>query len=130
MSERSGRDGGALLSCLASSLSESSAFDLIGIGVEIAGALEGFAIGERIQERWLLSHFGIANQSSIGCSDSLLHQLARRGAKLGCTHLNYQEDLGDPGLRSFKMICAPSGFLRKFSVSRKGKRMTTLGKEC
>jgi hypothetical protein len=95
-------------------------FELVGIGVVADGRLSGFAVGDRINKDWLLSHFAAADPTFTGLSASLLHHMARKGLELGCTHLNYQEDLGDPGLRRFKMKCVPSHFLRKFSVRRSG----------
>ena len=94
-------------------------FDLLSIGLVIGDSLEGFTMAEDIGNGWLLSHFAAANPSVCGLSGSLLHHLALLGTGLGCTNFNYQEDVGDSGLRRFKMKCAPTGFLRKFSVSRK-----------
>ena len=94
-------------------------FDLLGVGLVIGDSLEGFTMAEDVGNGWLLSHFAAANPSVCGLSGSLLHHLALLGTGFGCTNFNYQEDVGDLGLRRFKMKCAPSGFLRKFSVSRK-----------
>ena len=100
-------------------LSNPHYFELITLGVVVGDSLAGFAVTERIKNDWLLSHFAAANPDFTGLSASLFHHLAKHGPKLGCTHLNYQEDVGDLGLRRFKMKWAPSGFLRKFSVTSK-----------
>jgi len=94
-------------------------FDLLCVGVVIGDVLAGFLINERIREGWFINHFGATNPEFTGLSAWLYHRMAGCGMKLGCIHSNRQEDLGDPGLRRFKMKCAPSGFLRKFSIRRK-----------
>jgi len=106
-------------SALDNCIRHADAFDLLGLGLVIGDSLEGFTMAEDVGNGWLLSHFAAANPSVCGLSSSLLHQLALLGTGFGFTNFNYQEDVGDPGLRRFKMKCAPTGFLRKFSVSRK-----------
>jgi len=98
-------------------LRHAGAFDLIGLGAIVGDSLAGFTLAEQIGNGWMLSHFAVAAPRLSGVSGSLLHQLALAGVNLGFANLNYQEDVGDPGLRRFKMKCVP-GFLRKFSVSR------------
>ena len=91
-------------------------FDLVSAGVVIGDLLAGFAIAKRISGDWLLSHFVVSDPQFPGLAGCLLHHMTQLGSALGCTLLNDQEDLGDPGLRHFKMKCAPSRFLRKFKV--------------
>lgn len=103
---------GALKKCLG----EVGCFDLFGIGVAMEDSLIGFAVLERARKAWALSHFVAAMPEFTGLTGRLLHHQAAFGLDAECLHLNYQEDLGDPGLRRFKMKCAPSGFLRKYTV--------------
>ncbi len=93
-------------------------FDFLSFGVVVNGSMAGFTIAQSPTRNWLLSHFVVANPAFIGLSGCMLNYLALCGSALGCAHLNYQEDVGDPGLRRFKMTCVPSRFLKKFSISR------------
>jgi len=102
-----------------SCLLHSQSFDLGGTGVMIGDVLAGFSIMETTRNHWLLSHFKGTAPQYAHLSGYLLHQAAARGFASGQTNLNFQEDLGNPGLRRFKMKCAPSGFLRKYFISLK-----------
>ncbi|MCX5786870.1 MAG: phosphatidylglycerol lysyltransferase domain-containing protein [Elusimicrobia bacterium] len=97
-------------------------FNLLCVGAVIGDSLVGFILCERLNKSWLLPHFAVSNPKFSSVPSRLLHHLAQSCSKLGCTHLNYQEDLGVPGLRYFKKKCVPSGFLRKFSVMQKDAR--------
>lgn len=90
---------------------------MAGVGVIVGDSLVRFFISERVNNDWLLSHFAAANPEFTDVSGYLLHYIAQSNYRLGFRHYNSQEDVGDPGLRRFKMKCAPNGFLRKFSVS-------------
>ncbi len=63
-----------------------------------------------------MTHFCMADPAFTNLSGFLLNQIGKWGAQVGYKYLNFQEDMGEEGLRRFKTERAPSSLLRKFSI--------------
>ena len=107
----------AYCSALGKCLFHASAFNLVALGLIADGALYGFHIAEPIRGSWFMAHFAASDPHRRGTSTFLVHQMAHHALKLDTQHLNYQEDMGLPGLRKYKTEWSPCSFLRKFSIS-------------
>jgi hypothetical protein len=90
-------------------------FNLFGLGVMDGESLVGFALNEN-RKPWFINHFIVTNPTISNLGASLFNGVAEQALTFGCEWLNFTEDLGDVGLRSFKMQFCPSTFLRKYSV--------------
>ena len=89
-------------------------FQLISLGAFIDGRLEGFTVNEIVHDNHYMGHFGKTNPDCTGLSVVLESETARIMATHGCTHMNYQQDLGLDGLKRYKHSWHPSAHLRKF----------------
>jgi hypothetical protein len=92
--------------------------DLVYVGVLVEDELVGFTVNELVHAEFCMAHFVRALPGWRGLSELLEHETAKRLLARGCRWMNYQEDLGIPGLRSWKMSWRPVRFLRKFDVRR------------
>lgn len=99
-------------------LSRVADFDLMGIGVVIGHALAGCFLGERTSRKILLGHFMVRCPEYSGLGHYLIHKLGNVASRAGILHIDAAEDCGDPGLRVFKRNCAPSAYLKRFSITR------------
>ncbi len=99
-------------------LSLSNHFDFISLGVFLNGALAGFTVSELLHDGFCMLHFAKADPSIAGLADFLYSQTAKHMSGLGCTKINFQQDLGIPGLRRLKESWRPQFYLKKCSVSR------------
>lgn len=100
-------------------LKSASFFQLISIGVFIKGALIAFSINEITHTDYAIIHFEKANTSYVGVSQYLKQQTAIHLRKLGCVYINYEQDLGIPGLRKAKESWQPIKYLKKFKIYKK-----------
>lgn len=94
------------------------AFTVTTFGVEINGVLEAFLIADEIQDGYAIRHFEKPNVNFHGITEYLQHESARYFAERGCIYINYEQDLGLPGLREAKTLCHPAHFLKKYLVMR------------
>lgn len=92
-------------------------FGLLGGLVRVNGAVEAFAIGERLNRDTAVCHFEKFLPTIQG-----LGQLINQWFAAHClgefTYINREQDLGLPGLRQAKESYHPDHLLEKFTVSR------------
>jgi hypothetical protein len=93
---------------------------LVAIGVFVDSKLLGFAIEEILPERWALGHFLKADRACKGLFQLLEHEAAALMKREGVLYHNWEQDLGMEGLRTAKMRCRPTSFLKKYSISLAG----------
>lgn len=86
-------------------------------GVLVQGDLVAYCLTERLGTRFCLAHFGKADHRYRGCAAYLYQQVARAHLDAGDVYLNIEQDLGVPGLRSWKEGWQPLGFLRKYTAT-------------
>jgi len=112
------------------SLSEAFAYDRF---LHAAKDLEHIAIGLVVEGKLIAFHVsalppgdhanGLFEKADIaypGVYQALMHEVAKVLIAKGKHYLNYEQDLGIESLRQAKMAFDPSGFQKKYSVSRKG----------
>jgi hypothetical protein len=85
-------------------------------GIQLEDKLEAFIICELLDEGVALAHFWKANTAVKGMYQYLLHLLAQELQHCGYAFLNFEQDLGIPGLRASKQYLRPVGFLKKYTV--------------
>ena len=91
--------------------------ELVSVGAFINDQLMGFTINEVVHSGFYIAHFGKACPQHKGLGTLLEHETAKIMRRLGCTHMNYQQDLGLPGLRMAKHSWHPSSFLKKYTIT-------------
>lgn len=94
----------------------SASFSLVCVGAYLGTDLVGFTINETLHSGYYMGHFGKADPDIPGFSVYLESQTAKVMAELGCAFMNYQQDLGIPGLRKYKESWHPVSRLRKYKV--------------
>ena len=98
-------------------LSSAVDLDLVGVGVFVEGGLKAFSILEVIGD-FAVAHFEKADVSYVGIFPFLKQQVAMKLRELGCEFVNYEQDLGLPGLRREKRSWRPTQYLKKYIVSQ------------
>jgi hypothetical protein len=88
---------------------------VFGVCITINGELEGFAIGERLNENTFVEHFEKANSKFTGIYQYLLHEFANKIE--GYEFLNREQDLGIEGLKKAKLSWGPAFMTEKFRIS-------------
>jgi hypothetical protein len=89
----------------------------LGIGLYQDATLIGYAIFSVIpKHQYATSHFCKADTAFTGIYDYLIQESAKILAQKECLYLNYEQDLGLPGLRASKKSFMTK-FLRKFVIS-------------
>jgi len=89
---------------------------LIGIGIRINGTMEAFAIGAPLNATMFVEHFEKTSNAYPGLYALILHEFAK-AIPAEFTHLNREEDLGIPGLRTAKERWHPYSLVKKYSLS-------------
>lgn len=92
---------------------------LISIGIYIENELIAFSINEIVHDEHGVIHFEKADTNYIGAFSYLKHMTARMLQERGCKHINYEQDLGIPGLRKAKEAWQPVHYLKKYIISPK-----------
>lgn len=85
--------------------------------VFVGSDMAAFVIAEVLRDGYAKLHFTKADTDYVGIYPYLMQKLAQELAATGAHTLNYQQDLGVPGLRRGKQSYAPIGFLGKYTVS-------------
>lgn len=87
-----------------------------GLGIYIQGELIGFSTYHIVQDSYAILSFIKGNTSYIGIYEYLYQEIAKQLKKLGVKYLNYEQDLGIPGLRKAKLLWHPVFFLKKYTI--------------
>ncbi|MEI7719730.1 MAG: phosphatidylglycerol lysyltransferase domain-containing protein [bacterium] len=96
----------------------SETHQLLVMGVfDADGGMVAFSIDETLPNQYCVGHFWKADVARVGVYDFLLNEKAKHLETLGVALLNYEQDLGIPGLRQSKMGYRPVSFLKKYEVS-------------
>lgn len=90
--------------------------DTKGIGIYVDDVLIAFATFEKDGDYGFIS-FEKAIREFDGIYAYLNHLTANELKKLDCTWINFEQDLGIPGLRKAKELWRPIKYLHKYSVS-------------
>jgi len=90
--------------------------DLFGIGIKIADQLEAFSFGCPISDTIFVEYFEKATTTIPGLYPLVLHELCN-ALPDNFRELNFEEDLGIPGLRIAKQRWNPKRLIKKFEIS-------------
>ncbi|GAM08090.1 hypothetical protein OR1_00361 [Geobacter sp. OR-1] len=86
---------------------------LEGVVVLVDGAVRAFALGEQLNATTSVCHFEKGDPFMEGVSP-LVDREFNRVLFTGCSHVNREQDLGEPGLRGAKLSYHPVGFVKKY----------------
>lgn len=89
---------------------------ITGIGVIVNNELVGFSTYNIVQEKYAIISFEKGDYSFSGIYEYLKYQTARQLNNLGCEYINYEQDLGIPGLRNAKKSWNPKFYLKKYII--------------
>lgn len=92
---------------------------IYGLGVYIQDRLIGFTTYHGLTKDFAAISFEKGDTTFPGIYSFLNHETAKHLKNLGFTYLNFEQDLGIPGLKKAKTIWRPIFFLKKYVVSRK-----------
>lgn len=91
---------------------------LLGVGIYIDKTLAAYCIAEFVHDRYACGLFEHTDPACNGITPYLRNRFAARLQQRGCEWLNFQQDLGIPGLRTSKQRYRPAFFLKKFIIRR------------
>jgi hypothetical protein len=96
----------------------SEKLDILFTGVAADGICVGFSLNEKIGTDFAICHFekALAEYNDLNIYTYLSQQAAKDLSGLGCKYVNWEQDLGLPGLRKAKLSYKPAGFLKKYTV--------------
>jgi hypothetical protein len=97
-------------------------FSCIATGIAVENSLVAFDITVLNGSGWGNSLFAKADRRFTGIYSVLQHEVSKRLLQAGCHCINFEQDLGIPGLRRAKRGFGPRRYLRKFSVGRNRAR--------
>jgi uncharacterized protein len=98
-------------------LSNHQAYNLAAYGVMVSNELRAFVICELIPSSPVLAHFWKADTNFRGIYHFMLNNVCKELRQHGHEYLNFEQDLGIPGLRAAKQYLRPEKFFRKYTVS-------------
>lgn len=90
---------------------------LDGVVVMVGGGVKAFALGERLNSVTSVCHFEKGDPFLEGVSQ-LVDREFNRICFTDCTHVNREQDLGEPNLRRAKLSYHPVEMVEKFRVRR------------
>lgn len=90
--------------------------DLHGIGIYLRDRLAAFVILELVHSKSCMAHYWKADPDCLGLYPFLIREIGDFLDSRGYEHLNFQQDLGLPGLRHSKKSYLPAAYLHKYTV--------------
>ncbi len=91
--------------------------DLITIGLYVKDVLVGISINSRTDDDYATNHHELADVSYIGSFQYLRLKTAEVLYQKGYRHINFEQDLGVPGLRRAKKSWRPVKYMRKATIT-------------
>jgi len=89
---------------------------LISLGIYINGQLEAWGVSEIVGNGYAMAHYRKANANFPGIFTVLEQEMAKELVKQNVKYLNFEQDLGIPGLRHSKEGWRPVAFLKKYTI--------------
>lgn len=86
------------------------------LGIYNQNRLIGFSTFHLVHDNYAILSFIKCDTSYKYIYEYLNHEIAKHLKTLGCTYLNYEQDLGIPSLRVSKMLWRPVFFLKKYTI--------------
>lgn len=94
-------------------------FNLVSLGIYDEEKLIAFSINEVVHDRYYMAHFGKYDKTYTGIFPYMEHVTAIQMSKFGCEYMNYEQDMGLPGLREAKKGWKPVFYLKKYTLTIK-----------
>lgn len=91
-------------------------FQEVSMGLYIGGLMVGFTMNEIVSDHIAIMHFGMGDLFFEGSSRYITHATAKVLRQQGCKYLNYEQDMGIPGLRRAKLAYRPVNVLKKYKI--------------
>lgn len=88
----------------------------LSLGLYVGTRMVGFSINEIINDITAITHFAMGDMNYEGSSRYLTHATAKLLHQRGCMYLNYEQDMGIPGLRFAKQAYCPIYLLKKYKI--------------
>jgi hypothetical protein len=95
-------------------------FDVMGHGVFVHDKLSALSIQEMVDEQYAVVHFEYGDLAYSGITAVIRQASAKYLADKGRVYINFEQDLGIPGLRKAKSLWRPVSYLKK-NVIREGQ---------
>jgi uncharacterized protein len=89
---------------------------MTGTGIYISNKLIGFCTYNLVQDNYAILSFEKADYTYQGIFEMINNQAAMRLKTLGYRYINFEQDLGIPGLKKAKQLWRPIYFLKKYTV--------------
>lgn len=99
-------------------LDHADLIDLHVIGIFYKKQLIAFSIDEVTHDHHGIIHYEKANKEFVGLYPFLKQQTAHMLYERGCKYINYEQDLGVPGLKKAKKSFRPIHMLKKYTISK------------
>ncbi|MFH1390076.1 MAG: phosphatidylglycerol lysyltransferase domain-containing protein [Candidatus Margulisiibacteriota bacterium] len=109
---------GAQRQALLNSFDHFNELGLIGGGLIAGGELKSFAIGSRLNSNTVTAHFQYSDPTAPGATQTLW-QKACKEAFSKFARINFEQDLGIPGLRKSKLSYHPKKIEKKYEIRLK-----------
>jgi hypothetical protein len=90
--------------------------NIICVGVFVNLKLAAFSIFRKLPNNYAICYFSKVNVNYYGLNEFLMKVSANKLILEDCEWLNYEEDMGIPGLRFSKNSFRPTHFLRKYTI--------------
>jgi len=90
--------------------------NLVTIGLYVDNYLVGISINSTVTQDYVINHHELADVSYIGAFQYIRQQAAEILTQTGCKYINYEQDLGIPGMRRTKKSWHPIKYMRKLSI--------------
>jgi len=100
-------------------LNHAGFFDLKSLAIYVDDEMLGFIINEHHSNDSVVSHFSKTDVSMTGATAYLVNENGKYLTSLGYEYINYEQDLGLPGLRKSKTLWQPVDYLRKYTIKLK-----------
>lgn len=91
--------------------------NISGIGVYYKNKLIGFSSIHTVHNKYALLSFTKADTSYKGIYELLNQEAAKYLKTKGVLYINFEQDLGIPGLKKAKMLWRPVFFFKKYTIS-------------
>lgn len=92
-------------------------FHLEGFGLYIGDRMVSFMVTEPLNETYVMSHYAKSDYNFRFAYSMLVYLVARAYHNRGLKYINFQQDLGIHGLRTYKHLWRPVLFTKKYLIS-------------
>jgi uncharacterized protein len=118
---RKGLSDSGIVQGVAGFIEYADCFDTVSAGVYLGKQIVAFNMNELVNEDIAITHFAMSDLEYEGSSRFATCAAAKALYQRGYMYLNYEQDVGLPGLRQAKLSYRPVGFLKKYRVGLVGK---------